>query len=145
METPRTPEETGARVPRVAIVDDDPTFLAAVTRMFEREGWDVSGFATSLGVVSFLLALHPDLILLDLRLERPNSSWLLLRLLREELTSTREIPIMVWSVDVEQMRKRRPWLNFHGIPALTKPLDLDKVMSIASGLTGGQKLPSGGR
>jgi DNA-binding NarL/FixJ family response regulator len=55
--------------PRIVIVDDDPTFLAAVRVLLEAHGFDVVGEASNgLDGVAAAVGLRPDLVLVDVGL-----------------------------------------------------------------------------
>jgi DNA-binding NarL/FixJ family response regulator len=55
--------------PRIVIVDDDPTFLAAVRVLLEAHGFDVIGEASNgLDGVAAAVELRPDLVLVDVGL-----------------------------------------------------------------------------
>jgi DNA-binding NarL/FixJ family response regulator len=56
-------------LPRIVIVDDDPTFLAAVRGLLEAHGFDVVGEASNgLDGVAAAVELRPDLVLVDVGL-----------------------------------------------------------------------------
>jgi DNA-binding NarL/FixJ family response regulator len=55
--------------PTVLIVDDHPSFRASARAMLESEGFDVVGeLADGASVVEAVLALEPDVVLLDVQL-----------------------------------------------------------------------------
>jgi DNA-binding NarL/FixJ family response regulator len=58
---------------RCLIVDDNPDFLHAATRLLEGQGLEIVGVATSgAEAVEQMLALRPDVVLLDVKLGDEN-------------------------------------------------------------------------
>lgn len=63
------PDKMSAMATRVLIVDDHPGFRVAVRRLLEAEGYAVVGEAgDGRAALDVVRALHPDVVLLDVRL-----------------------------------------------------------------------------
>lgn len=61
--------EDGRMRPRIVIIDDDPSFLAAARELLEAEGFEVVGEAVNgLDGVAVASELHPDIVLVDVKL-----------------------------------------------------------------------------
>jgi CheY-like chemotaxis protein len=119
---------------RIAVVDDDLEFVALLRKGFRDQGWDTVEFGKRIGVVNSLVHVHPDAIVVELRMERPDAGWTLIHLLREGLHSVRDVPIVVCSGDATRIRERYPWLRQHGIPVVEKPFELDVMIGVIGDL-----------
>ncbi len=66
-------------MPRIMLIEDDPTMVLLLKLLLEMEGYEVSlyGDATQAAALSAMLAEPPDLILLDINLQRMNGLELL--------------------------------------------------------------------
>lgn len=61
--------EDGRMRPRIVIIDDDPSFLAAARELLEAEGFEVVAEAVNgLDGVAVASELHPDIVLVDVKL-----------------------------------------------------------------------------
>lgn len=52
----------------ILLIDDDPAIVRVLTRLFQREGWEVHASNSGQEGVEFYLAHQPDMVLLDLHL-----------------------------------------------------------------------------
>jgi len=68
----------------------------------------------------------PDLIILDIRMETPESGWNLVELLALDRI-THHVPVIVCSAAIQDLRSHEEWLNNHGIAVLPKPFDIDEL------------------
>jgi hypothetical protein len=82
----------GTSMGRIAIVDDDRTFTDLLVEILGELGYQATGYYQSEGTFALLRHLQPDLILVDVRIEGPQSGWTLLDLLRAD-EATRAIPL----------------------------------------------------
>jgi DNA-binding response OmpR family regulator len=117
--------------PVIAVVDDDPDFQALLAEIFDDEGYAVAQHAEADTGLPALRRAAPDLIVLDLRLERPTSGWALLRRLRAE-PDFRTTPIIVCSADRGFLAQHAHELRDQGCAILPKPLDLDHLLALVS-------------
>ena len=64
---------------RIMLIEDDPTMVLLLKMLLEMEGFDVSlyGDATQEAALSAMLTTPPDLVLLDINLQRMNGLELL--------------------------------------------------------------------
>jgi CheY-like chemotaxis protein len=82
----------GTSMGRIAIVDDDRTFTDLLVEILGELGYQATPYYQSEGTFALLRHLQPDLILVDVRIEGPQSGWTLLDLLRAD-EATRAIPL----------------------------------------------------
>jgi DNA-binding NarL/FixJ family response regulator len=75
----------GDVVPRIVIIDDDPSFLATVRALLQAEGFDVAGEALNgLDGVAAATELAPDLVLVDVNLPDIDGFEVVARLAQDE-------------------------------------------------------------
>ncbi len=117
---------------RIAVVDDDATFLELVAWVFAERGWDTLGFDGRGDIFANLVAAKPDLIVLDLRIKRGACGWDILTLLDGD-PRTFHVPVIVCSAATDEIRDRRDWLAQRGVHTLEKPFDIDVLLQLADG------------
>jgi DNA-binding response OmpR family regulator len=117
------------RIPKILVVDDDPTFRRAVSRLLEAKGYLVSEESRMLVLIKTIMDQNPDLILLDLYMPEVRGVDIV-KTMRE---MNIDIPIVVISghINMEDFQI----LHEYGInDILVKPVDLktllDKVKSV---------------
>ena len=116
---------------RIAVVNDDTDFLELMRDLLELEGYDVRTHKVALNAYAALKADHPDLIILDIRMETPEAGWQLLELLQlNPVTVT--IPVIVCSADAPFLRAKEAHLHSRGCHTLEKPFNLDELLAIVS-------------
>jgi two-component system, cell cycle response regulator len=108
---------------RIAVVNDDTVFLEMMASVLAEQGYETEIYRETDGAFESLQRSRPDLIILDIRMERPENGWTLLELLiLDRVTST--VPVIVCSAAVVDLREREDWLAAHGIAILPKPFDI---------------------
>jgi CheY-like chemotaxis protein len=119
------------RVPHVAVVNDDTTFLRLMRELLGmEEGYKVStSFVGSEGY-GFVRDLQPDLVVLDLVFgDSAEEGWRTLDLLTLD-PATRRIPVIVCSAATVQLQDHADWLSRFDVRVLPKPFDLDVLLAI---------------
>ena len=76
----------------ILVIDDDPAMVDFLTQRLTAEGFTVSTAGSGLAGINQAIDLHPDLILLDLRMPVPDG-WVVCKTLRAN-PKTRHIPII---------------------------------------------------
>lgn len=108
---------------RIAVVNDDTTFLDMMAAVLQERGWQTDIYRESRNAFGHLQQSPPDLIVLDIRMESPETGWTLLEL----ITLDRElctIPVIVCSAALMDLRAHEPLLRQYGIAVLPKPFDI---------------------
>ncbi|MGB8602888.1 MAG: response regulator transcription factor [Rhizomicrobium sp.] len=67
-------------MPTIALVDDDKNILISVSMLLEQEGYTVRTFADSSAALTALIAMPPDIAVLDIKMPRMDGLELLRRL-----------------------------------------------------------------
>lgn len=115
-------------MPRIVVVNNDTDFLTLMGDLLETRGWEAVVCREGRSAVPIIKREMPDLVILDIRMEAPESGWTILELLTLD-PMTRDLPVIVCSAAVQELQAREPWLNSHGISILPKPFDIDDLYS----------------
>ncbi|GAC1445915.1 MAG: hypothetical protein NVSMB52_08880 [Chloroflexota bacterium] len=111
---------------RIAVVNDDTVFLEMMAAVLRERGCDTSIYHEGHGAFRSLKADLPDLIILDIRMETPETGWTLLELLTLD-RDTRNIPVIVCSAALLDLRAHEDLLRRFGIAVLPKPFDIEAL------------------
>lgn len=111
---------------RIAVVDDDTVFLDMMAAVLAERGWQVQVYRESGGAFQALKEDRPDLIILDIRMETPESGWSILELLTLDRKMS-AIPVVVCSAALLDLEAHEAWLKDHGIAVLPKPFDIQDL------------------
>jgi CheY-like chemotaxis protein len=126
------PEELmmSQRTARIAIVNDDTAFLDLMQELLEQEeGYEVHICKEADRAYEFVKALHPDLVLLDIRVNAEENGWTILNLLTLD-PATRPIPVIVCSAAIQSLKVHEALLQQYDCEVLTKPFDLDALLTM---------------
>jgi len=113
---------------KVAVINNDTDFLSLMNDLLNSSGWDTIVCRESNLAVGMVKADKPDIVVLDVRMETPESGWNVLELLKLD-PDTRHLPIVVCSAAVGDLREREEWLRGHGVQTLPKPFDIDDLFA----------------
>jgi DNA-binding NtrC family response regulator len=113
-------------VTRIAVVDDDRDYLGLIADMFADRDWEIVTCHESLGAFTLLRDSRPDLVILDIRMETAQSGWDILTFLQLH-PATHEIPVIICTASVDEVRSQEAWLRKHGIAYVPKPFDIDTM------------------
>lgn len=107
--TSREVEEERVRSPVIAIVNDDREVVMLLTALLRRSGYRTVQYDQRSGVVGLVRQTRPDLLILDINMEYPDSGWQVLDELRHD-PATELLPVLIYSVMphvAERVRARR--------------------------------------
>jgi len=111
---------------KLVVVNNDTDFLTLMTEVLSDRGWQVLVCRESGGAYPVVKEEQPDAVILDVRMESPESGWNVVELLQLD-PETRHIPILVCSGAMAELKEKEEWLRQHGITTLPKPFDLDDL------------------
>jgi CheY-like chemotaxis protein len=121
---------------RLAIIDDDDTYLSLLSKMLGEHGYEVRIFnqsADSAEAYESVLAFAPDLIVLDIAMDSPGRGWKTLNLLKlDPLLGSK--PVVVCSNDLRRLQEGTWYLKAKGCEVLPKPYYLDDLLAVLSGI-----------
>jgi len=115
--------------PVIVVVDNDEPFRDLLTDVLSDEGYRVVTSTTAADALETIRQARPALVILDLRMEVPDSGIQLIRAIRNNpLTAT--LPLLICSADIAGMSLHAPFLREHHVPTLNKPFDLDRLLGL---------------
>lgn len=111
---------------RIAVVNDDTVFLEMMVAVLAEQGWDARIYREQGNAFAELQGDPPDLIILDIRMETPETGWNLLELftLDRRLCT---IPVIVCSASLLDLKAHEEWLDQNGISVLPKPFNITQL------------------
>jgi DNA-binding response OmpR family regulator len=71
------------KMPKIFVIDDEKDFLITVTAWAEKKGYDITAFESADGCLENILAVRPEIILLDVNLKSNDG-----RMISEDLKKT---------------------------------------------------------
>jgi DNA-binding response OmpR family regulator len=111
---------------RVAVIDNDPALLDLTKALFEDQGWEAVPYRHGKAAVEAVKHDQPDVIILDLWLDTPETGWEVLQQLKAS-PETRSIPVIIWTGAQEYVLDKEEWLAQRGIQILLKPFEIDQL------------------
>ena len=125
---------------RIVVVDNDSTFVYMVEELLEDEGWETASCLEGETAMECIKREHPDLVILDIRMETSQSGWVVLKNLRSD-PATRNIRVLICSAAVDDLQTRQEWLQDAGLAVLPKPFDIDDLLQQVRSLLGESSAP----
>lgn len=115
---------------KVAIVNDDADFLTAMEMLLEEEK-KYNAMIIHEGNTAYRIIKkeQPELIILDIRMEQPETGWHVLDLLTLD-PETSHIPVIICTASIKIPEEKEIWLNEHGIQILPKPFDINDLLGM---------------
>lgn len=117
---------------KIAVIDDDPSFVALMQEMLSDEGYLPASCSTPKDAVPFIRAEAPDLVVLDLWMGSPTAGLEILSELRR-IPTLADLPVIVCSANWELLRQRETELQAAGCALIRKPFDLQAMLKLVSG------------
>jgi CheY-like chemotaxis protein len=128
----------------ILAVNDDPAILELFNELLTEEGYRVTldVFARSTSeILADIRRLQPDLVIMDFIIGSEGSGWQLLQAVRMD-RRTRDIPVIVCTGAVRQIRELSEHLSEMHVETLLKPFDIDHLIEMVSGLLTPSKQPA---
>jgi CheY-like chemotaxis protein len=121
--------------PRIAVVNDDTAFLQLMQQVLADEGYETLIHIVGATAHDFVRIELPDLVILDVRMDDPQSGWQVLELMRLD-RETIDIPVIVCSADSIQLAAKADHLRKHSAIPLEKPFDLYELLDLVRSVVG---------
>ncbi|HET8844169.1 MAG TPA: response regulator [Ktedonobacteraceae bacterium] len=109
------------------ILDDDQDLLEVFQAILEEEGYHLTLSVLPILQVSEIERINPDLILLDFRFHAASSGQDMMEMLKNHI-STRAIPLIVCSADLQAVQALQTSLALENILIINKPFELTTLL-----------------
>ena len=120
--------------PVIAVVNNDTEFLELMQDLLSVEGYETVICREGDKAFALVKELQPALVVLDIRMDQPETGWVVLELLRLDPETT-QIPVIVCSADAPFLREKAASLQALRCDVLEKPFDLETLLDkVAMGL-----------
>ena len=113
----------------ILIIDDDTSVLEVMRCVLEGEGYQVSTSLCAFEDLKDVEQLHPDLIILDLKMQGRDTGWAFLQKVRLH-PPTATIPIFLCTAALSDVREQEDILRKKGVPILYKPFNLNELLQL---------------
>jgi CheY-like chemotaxis protein len=113
---------------KITIFNDSPEILGLMQDILQDDGYEVLTWTASTTAHELIKRESPDLVILDVVMEKPDSGWQLLQLLTLD-PETKDIPVIICSADIRFLREHEELFRSKGCWTLAKPFDLDDLLS----------------
>ncbi len=117
---------------RLAVIDDDAAYLQLLCRLLGKEGYEPEMFEqleSSAAAYEAVRAFKPEVIVLDISLERPTTGWQTLNFLRLDPDLAHK-PVVVCSGDLTGLQDRAWYLKAKNCEVLPKPYYLADLLAV---------------
>lgn len=129
------------RVPVIAVVEYDPAMRLLIDEMLSELGYEARLWLGDGQPWEFIQHVQPDLILLDLWLQRRGDGWKLLNQLWSAPVAS-HIPVIVCTGDVQMLQERESLLQLNQCATLTKPFTVEDLQATISHQLGSMRGPT---
>jgi DNA-binding response OmpR family regulator len=129
--------------PLIGIADHDPVLLRLLGQVLNDAGFRTITLPEGTTAYDEIRKQQPDLIILDTWLESREAGWMLFQTLRLDRT-TRGIPVLICSSDLDEYEKRAAALEEHSrVGVLNKPFDIDVLVKRVQQMLAGEEVRPG--
>lgn len=122
----------------IVVVDDNAIFREMITEVLVHEGHTVVAEAQPAAALIRLHLRPPDLVIVDMWMDQPDSGLRFARTLRDDRV-TRGIPVIICSAHADAMKAFGSELARLGCTFVAKPFDLDHLLAIVNDAVGPDK------
>lgn len=130
----------------IMVINDSPEILELFTDLLSDEGYRVTTdtFTIDIGdLVASIKQVRPDLLILDMIIGREDLGWQLTQLLKMDRL-TRDIPIVLCTGAVEQVRELTTHLDDLHIGVVLKPFEIERLLDAINRAWAGQPSTAAG-
>jgi CheY-like chemotaxis protein len=113
--------------PLIAVVNDDTLFLELMHDLLTQEGYRAAIWKEGDTAFEMIKEHEPQLVILDIRMEHPDTGWMILELIRLN-PATARIPVIICSADTQRIREKETYLREKWCDVLEKPFILEDLL-----------------
>ncbi len=113
--------------PLIAVVNDDTLFLELMHDLLTQEGYRAAIWKEGDTAFEMIKEHEPQLVILDIRMEHPDTGWMILELIRLN-PATARIPVIICSADTQRIREKEAYLREEWCDVLEKPFILEDLL-----------------
>lgn len=123
-------ERSQMAVQHILVIDDDISLLEMYRYLLEEEGYRVSLSNTTFESARDVERLHPDLLLLDVKINAQEDGLLQLEQLHS-YSPTRSLPVILCTAaSAKRTHERVEALRQQGVPVVYKPFDIYELLRV---------------
>ena len=111
----------------IAVVNDDTVFLQLMEDLLSGEGYETTIMKVSTEAFERIRELQPSLIVLDIWMQKADTGWEVLNLVRLD-PATVNIPVIVASTDIRDLEAKETLLRSLNCDILPKPFNLQILL-----------------
>ncbi len=111
----------------IMVINDTQEILELFRAILTDEGYSVEVFSYGIRDIAEVKRVNPDLIILDYLIGAEQYGWQTLQKLKMT-RETADIPILVCTAALQQVREIEGWLTAKGITVVPKPFDIDDLV-----------------
>lgn len=119
----------------IAVVNDDTLFLELMHDLLTQEGYRTAIWKEGDKAYEMIKEHRPVLVVLDIRMEHPDTGWMVLELMRLD-PETAHIPVIICSADTSRIREKEAYLREKGCAVLEKPFLLEDLLETVRAFIG---------
>jgi DNA-binding response OmpR family regulator len=114
--------------PHILVVNDTQEILDLFREILEDEGYQVSLYSSTFNDVEEIVALAPDLVILDFMIGGESHGWQLLQKMKMS-RKTAGIPVVVCTAALTLARELEGHLRSKNVGLVLKPFDIDDLVA----------------
>lgn len=111
----------------ILVINDDDSILELFQLLLESEGYTVKTSLEIIENIKDVEEIKPDLVILDLKLGMHEAGWTMMQKLRM-YPPTQNIPIILCTAALNEVREQEATLEDKGIPVVYKPFSVDELL-----------------
>lgn len=113
---------------RIFVANDDKDLLDLMEALLEDEGYSVTTLKSAGNAYKEIREYLPDLLILDIMLDNEGSGWLVLEKVKLNPKTT-NIPVIICSGAVKEVRDNADRLQRMGCVVVEKPFSIDEMLA----------------
>ena len=113
---------------RIFVADTDSSIVELMQDLLQDEGYSVTALQRATNAYEEIRQTLPDLVILDITLEHSGDGWLTLDKLKHN-AETSQVPVIICTADVRELRARQDELGVLGCVSVEKPFDIDTLLT----------------